>query len=228
MKHTASRLWPYKLIVHMLKRAVSQGANLQTHTPVSKISESRDSEGYWTVSTPRGSIKARSVVVASNAYTSGIVPEYKDIITPVRGMCSRIVVPKPPTRPINSSYLLRFNAGDFDYLIPRPDGSIVVGGGQSTYLKDQSSWLNNFDDSKMIEAATKYFDGYMQRHFQGYENTGAYTERVWSGGLWSTYLSNTYLMTVLLTNEVDSQSWASQTIPCRMSGKYHRSQANSS
>lgn len=121
--------------------------------------------------------------MASNAYTSGIAPEYQNAITPVRGICSRIVVPNPPKEPLGSSYLLRFNQTEFDYLVPRTDGSIIVGGGESTYINDQSSWLNNFDDSRMIESATKYFDDYMQRHFKGWENTGAYTDRVWTGGL---------------------------------------------
>jgi glycine/D-amino acid oxidase-like deaminating enzyme len=76
---------------------------------------------------------------------------------------------------------LRFSAWDYDYLIPRPDGSIVVGGAKSTFFHDSSEWYNNTDDSSLIEPARRYFDNYMQRHFRGWEDTGAYTNRVWTG-----------------------------------------------
>ncbi|OOF99653.1 hypothetical protein ASPCADRAFT_203418 [Aspergillus carbonarius ITEM 5010] len=177
-----ARLWPYKFIVHLLRQAVAAGVNLQTHTPVTKVSEAPDADGRWTVTTDRGSIRAKWVVFSTNAYTSAIAPEYKDKIIPVRGFCSRIVVPNPPTTPLERSYMLRFNAWNYDYLIPRPDGSIVVGGGKSTFFhQDRDSWYNNIDDSRTVEAAARYFDNYMQRHFHGWENTGAYTDRVWSG-----------------------------------------------
>ncbi|PYI08216.1 FAD dependent oxidoreductase [Aspergillus sclerotiicarbonarius CBS 121057] len=177
-----ARLWPYKFIIHLLRQAVAAGVNLQTHTPVTKVSETQDADGRWTVTTDRGSIRAKWVVFSTNAYTSAIAPEYKDKIIPVRGFCSRIVVPNPPTKPLERSYMLRFNAWNYDYLIPRPDGSIVVGGGKSTFFhQDQTSWYNNIDDSRTVEAAARYFDNYMQRHFHGWENTGAYTDRVWSG-----------------------------------------------
>jgi hypothetical protein len=67
-------------------------------------------------------------------------------------------------------------------LIPRPDGSIIVGGARPTFFHDLESWYGNTDDSKLIESASHYFDNYMQRHFHGWEDTGAYTDRVWTGG----------------------------------------------
>lgn len=42
-------------------------------------------------------------------------------------------------------------------------------------------WYGVTDDSKLIEPAKNYFDGYMQRHFQGWEDSGAFTDRVWTG-----------------------------------------------
>ncbi|PYH36189.1 sterol homeostasis protein ARV1 [Aspergillus neoniger CBS 115656] len=177
-----ARLWPYKFIIHLLRQAVSAGVNLQTHTPVTQVSEFPDDEGRWMVTTDRGSIRAKWVVFSTNAYTSSIAPEYKNKIIPVRGFCSRIVVPNPPPSPLERSYMLRFNGWHYDYLIPRPDGSIIVGGAKSTfYYQDRDSWYNNTDDSRTVEAAVRYFDNYMQRHFHGWENTGAYTDRVWSG-----------------------------------------------
>lgn len=71
---------------------------------------------------------------------------------------------------LSNSYIIRIAPGEYDYLIPRSDGSIVVGGGRRDYVKDLSSWYNNADDSKLIESAKNYFDGYMQKYFSGWEN----------------------------------------------------------
>lgn len=181
--YDAGRLWPYKLIMHLLKRAIASGANLQTYTPVLQVSDTPDKDGRWAVTTNRGSIRAKNVVYACNAYTSALAPEFQNHIIPVRGICSRIVVPNPPRKPLDSSYTLRFNNWDYDYLIPRPDGSIVVGGARSMYLSEPGNWYNVTDDSRLVESAARYFDGYMQRHFHGWENTGAYTDRVWTGSM---------------------------------------------
>lgn len=179
--YRTGRVWPYKLVMHLLQSAVLGGANLQTYTPVHRVSESPDVDGKWTVETSRGSIRAKKVIFASNAYTAALVPEYKNHIIPVRGVCSRIVVPNPPENAANCSYTFRSNAWDYDYLIHRPDGSIVVGGAKSTFYHNRTDWYNNTDDSMVIESAVRYFDNYMQRRFHGWENSGAYTDRVWTG-----------------------------------------------
>ncbi|KAL1863349.1 hypothetical protein Plec18167_008211 [Paecilomyces lecythidis] len=190
---TAGSIWPYRLIIHLLRIALSRGVNLQTHTPVSKISETPDPfTNRWTVTTSsRGSIKAKKVIFATNAYTSALLPQYKGKIVPVRGICSRIVTPENKLSPyLPNTYSLRWSPTIYDYLIPRPDGSIVVGGARADYLSDLSNWYNVIDDSKLIEPAKDYFDGYMQRHFHGWEDSGAYTDRVWTGvmGYSSDYL----------------------------------------
>jgi hypothetical protein len=33
----------------------------------------------------------------------------------------------------------------------------------------------------MIEPARHYFDGFMQKHFRGWEESGAYTDKIWTG-----------------------------------------------
>ncbi|KAF5489963.1 putative oxidoreductase OrdL [Colletotrichum siamense] len=179
---TAGHLWPYKMVMHLLKGVVQKGANLQTHTPVTHISENPLPDGRWEVSTARGSIKAKKVLLATNGYTSHLAPEFKNHIVPVRGICSRIVVPQGETAPyMSQTYSIRHGPSMYDYLIPRNDGSIVVGGAKPTFWADRSQWYNVFDDSKLIEPARTYFDGLMQRTFRGWENSGAYTDKVWAG-----------------------------------------------
>ncbi|KAI5368231.1 putative FAD dependent oxidoreductase, FAD/NAD(P)-binding domain superfamily [Septoria linicola] len=178
--YTAGHVWPYKLVLHLLKKAVDQGVNLQTHTPVKSVKPARDPR-TWAVETHRGTIQTGKVIYASNAYTSSLLPEYKDKIIGVRGICSRIVATKPDAPVMSNSYILRLAPGEYDYLIPRSDGSIIVGGGRRDYFKQLGSWYDNYDDSQLIESAKHYFDGYMQRHFRGWEGSGAKTDAVWSG-----------------------------------------------
>lgn len=90
---TAAHVWPYKLVMHLLSLVVKQGANLQTTTPVTSVSETPNSDGTWTVTTSRGSIRAKKVLFASNGYTAGIAPQFAHKIVPVRGICNRIVTP---------------------------------------------------------------------------------------------------------------------------------------
>ena len=179
--YTAGHIWPYKFVLHLLTKAVSLGVNLQTHTPVQQVSLSQDNEGYWTIATARGDIKAKTIVYASNAYTSAILPEYKDSIIPVRGICCRIVTPKTPAPYLPNSYILRWNEWEYEYLIPRTDGSIVVGGARGAFYSNLDSWYNTTDDSQLIDSAKKYFDGYMQRHFRGWEDSGSVVDNIWTG-----------------------------------------------
>jgi glycine/D-amino acid oxidase-like deaminating enzyme len=170
------------MVLHLLKGVIAKGANLQTHTPVTHVPDTPLPDGRWMVMTERGAIKAKKVLYATNAYTSRVAPQFKGRIIPVRGICSRIQVPKGRVAPfLPFTYGIRYGPSLYDYLIPRNDGSIIVGGARSRYLAQQSNWYNVSDDSKLIEPAKTYFDGLMQRHFLGWENTGAYTDRVWTG-----------------------------------------------
>jgi glycine/D-amino acid oxidase-like deaminating enzyme len=183
--YDAGHIWPYKFVLHLLEKAIARGVNLQTHTPVSEITESTASSSHrWTVKTGRGSVVAKAVVLATNAYTSTLIPEYKDKIVPVRGTCSRIISPPGNPAPrLTSTYTLRWNNWNYDYLIPRADGSIVVGGARPAFIDDLDSWYNVSDDSRVLESAVRYWDNYMQRNFIGWEDSNAYTDRVWTGSM---------------------------------------------
>ncbi|KAI4610522.1 uncharacterized protein J4E87_010776 [Alternaria ethzedia] len=157
------------------------GVNLQTHTSVTSVSaaDGCTKDHPWVVNTPRGSVKTSTVVYATNGYTSALVPEMKDKVVPVRGIVARLAGENSPR--MTDSYMMRFSDYEYDYMIPRPDGSIIVGGGRRDYYKDLGEWFDVSDDSRLMNGARHYFDGYMQRHFRGWENSGAHTEELWTG-----------------------------------------------
>ncbi|KAF4337998.1 hypothetical protein FBEOM_8097 [Fusarium beomiforme] len=178
--YTAGHLWPYKLIHHMFSSAIDQGVNLQTNTPVISVSETQETTGEWLLTTNRGQVRARKIVFAANAYTGSLLREYKNKIIPYRAVCSRIKTPGPHPL-LNNTYALRFSDWNFDYLIPRLDGSIIVGGARDAYIRSVDSWYGNVDDTQVIADVRSYFDGYMQRHFHGWEDSGAYVDEIWTG-----------------------------------------------
>lgn len=174
--------------MHLLSTLIDKGVNLQTHTPVIRVSEEPDSEGRWTVVTNRGVLKTKKIILAANGYTAAIAPQFHEKIVPVRGICSRIVAPDvTKTQRLSNTYSLRYGKSLYDYMIARLDGSIVIGGAKARFWDDTTQWYGVTDDSKIIEPAASYFDGLMQRHFAGWEESGAYTDKVWTGIMgWTT------------------------------------------
>ncbi|KAI1320060.1 FAD dependent oxidoreductase superfamily protein [Xylariaceae sp. FL0255] len=190
----ACSLWPYKFVTQLLERAMSRNANLnvQTETPV--LSVENDADGESLVHTARGTIRAKKVVFATNGYTIGLLPQYKGTITPYKGTCAHLAPPagRDPVFPhLSHTYNLDWrskieyegSAETVDYFNPRPDGGIVVGGANWLYAERRELWWNNVDDSTLFDAVmdAKYFEGYMQRNFRGWEDSGTVVNKVWTG-----------------------------------------------
>lgn len=148
-KHAAS-VWPYKLVAWMLEELLEANSksapafNLQTNTAVTHLQKTDD--GTWNVHTPRGMIASKKVLLTANGYTSHLLPQFSDLIVPVRGEMSSLVPPstmKPGSsnRPFDYSYSFVGNAKQNrhqdDYLIQRPytrdsaGGELMFGGGRS-------------------------------------------------------------------------------------------------
>lgn len=181
---TAAHVWPRKMVHQLLAKLLEQDykLNVQANTPVASVSDVIDETGRWTIQTPRGAIKARKVVHATNGYTSQVLPEYARGITPIRGVCSHIDSPlKRQTPHLNNTYAIRFDSRNYDYLIPRTDGSIIVGGARQRFWHKPERWFNTVRDDELVDEASSYFDGYMQRYFSGWEKTQAETKKVWTG-----------------------------------------------
>ena len=80
--------------MHALLRIVLQkgNLNLQAHTPVTDVS-ARDAEGWITVKTERGTIRAKSVVHTTNRWASYLLPEFSNLILPDRGTIAALKAP---------------------------------------------------------------------------------------------------------------------------------------
>merc|ERR1712000_80437 len=125
----AAKCWPYKLVSHILEALVRTSSfNLQTTTPVTYIQRCDSS---YIVHTDRGQIAAENVVLATNAYTSHLLPSFTGFITPVRGHVSALV--PPDGQSLAHTYVWSIqkegDAGESDdYLVQRPTGELILGG----------------------------------------------------------------------------------------------------
>lgn len=76
------------------------------------------------VETTNGTIKAGAVVLATNAWTSELIPEMKELIVPVRGQ----IMAYAPTAPVFTTAIFAALTDTEEYWQQTLDGSIVLGG----------------------------------------------------------------------------------------------------
>ncbi|KAI0545495.1 FAD dependent oxidoreductase [Xylaria curta] len=175
VQQNAGSLWPYKLVAFILERLLAAGAfNLQTNTPVTGLRKvdvpmelsspnpgaDKVASGGWTVRTSRGDISARHVLLATNAYTSHLLPQLADIIVPVKGQVSSFKPPRQPAKgPLDIEHTFYFlsdlaNRRD-DYLIQRPPlgAELIYGGGR---IRAKGHGLGVWDDGAIDEPVAQY------------------------------------------------------------------------
>lgn len=144
----AAGLWPYKLVTWVLEDLISRycmnregaggevGFNLQTNTPVThlqRLDRPAAASPSWIVHTPRGQVSTSCIVLATNAYTSRLLPSFADLLVPVRGQVTALI-PKEGQPPLAHTYVFLDEPSKMDdYLIQRPGprGELVFGGGRT-------------------------------------------------------------------------------------------------
>ena len=160
---TAASLWPYKLVAFILEKLVKHGKlNLQTKTAVTRLQSDKHLP-LTQVHTDRGIIRAKHVILATNAYTSHLLPSFEDLIVPERGVMTALLPPKDSTRLENSyGFVGAFGGNPIhdDYLVQRPfsdvpnaAGHLMFGGG---HAKKKFKMVGETDDSVLDDGCTAY------------------------------------------------------------------------
>lgn len=162
----AAKLSPYKLVSWLLESLIKQSKlNLQTDTPVLRLSPFKSSPGQWNVHTTRGIIKTSHVLFSTNAYTSRLLPQFRELVVPVRGQMSALtpteaLLKKPLTHTYSFMGMESQNVIQDDYLIQRPvssdtgDGGQLMFGGGRSMARNQGMHVDN--DDSIDEPVAKY------------------------------------------------------------------------
>ncbi len=129
-------LQPAKFIGELLRVALAAGVSVHSDTPVERVEHDADS---YIISTARGKIGARKVMICTNGYTDQVDPWLRRRIVPVR---SRMIATEElPSGLMAELMPKRMMIGDTRtlgfYFRPSPDGKrILLGGRDGTNLDD--------------------------------------------------------------------------------------------
>ncbi|KAI4214515.1 MAG: hypothetical protein LQ351_002932 [Letrouitia transgressa] len=187
--YAAGSLSAYKLVMGMLKLAIRKGLNLQTDTPVLKLQRSKDGKSEWIVETPRGMIRAKKVIMATNGYTAYLYPPLQGIIVPLRGtVTAQRPGSKMPKDGLKTTYSFIYRNG-YEYMIFRPPdskfaGDLVIGGCATKATEEGLYEWGTVDDMSVNpeigqfvrESAAQYFGSHW-----GDDHPQGRVRRQWTG-----------------------------------------------
>ncbi|KAM0417223.1 hypothetical protein ACHAPT_012800 [Fusarium lateritium] len=181
---SAVSVWPYKLVTGMMARLIEAGkVHVQTGTTVQSIDDVAGEE-FALVHASRGTIHARSIVHATNGWIGHLLPELRPFISPVPGNVmhyepidgqQRGGSPSALGFESRYSFWLRYATKDYDYLIQRQRGDVVVG-------RANCGRRTTGDDSKTDMLPLAHLRGFVHEvAAQPSPTAPAAVRHVWSG-----------------------------------------------
>jgi glycine/D-amino acid oxidase-like deaminating enzyme len=151
----AAKCWPYKLVTWVLEALFTNEPtevfNLQTTTPVTHLQQTEGSN-KWIVHTPRGQVLANDVLLATNAYTSHLLPKLSNLVVPVRGQVAALEPPDGGVA-LEHSHVWLSQKSD-NYLVQRNDElEMIVVGGERTNVAGggEGVWRDDKIDEELAE-----------------------------------------------------------------------------
>lgn len=88
--HPAGTIWPYRLVTRLFEILTKKSPcrlAIETGTPVAAVSfdPTTDEKYPYTLSTPRGEIRAAQVAYCTNGYTGHLLPSLRGALYPLKG-----------------------------------------------------------------------------------------------------------------------------------------------
>lgn len=124
---------PVRLVRGLLKAAQQYGVSLVNATVFRLVPDGAS----VMVQTSQGSIHAQQAIVATNAWTQDLLPQFEPVVVPVRGQ----VLTYEPLAPLFQVGLSVAMTGTEEYWQQAPDGTIILGGGRAAAPKhDVGVW----------------------------------------------------------------------------------------
>lgn len=144
-------LQPARWVRRLAARAAEAGAELREHTPVDSLDR----------------LRAEQVVIATDGYTRGLVPELDAAITATRG---QVVVTEPLEQQVFPCP--HYARHGYDYWQQTPDGRVVAGGFRDKALEDEYT---------AEEATTPSIQGHLEQFLAAMLGELPRIEHRWAG-----------------------------------------------
>ncbi|KAJ6258637.1 hypothetical protein Dda_6685 [Drechslerella dactyloides] len=190
----AGALWPYRLCTAILERLIKEHPtlHLESYTPASAVTFD-PSTSLYTVTTPRGTLTAPTVIHTTNAWASHLLPGLRAKVIPFEGQMSAQAPPDGlPALGDKYSWVF-FHKQGFDYLTQRPTtstvnpdatasvtaGEMMYGGGWAQTGNNGMDLIGRSDDTKLNYMAAGHLSGLLPFVFGS--GTADGPTRAWDG-----------------------------------------------
>ncbi|KAF5619941.1 FAD dependent oxidoreductase superfamily [Fusarium sp. NRRL 25303] len=176
VEHEAGAVWPYRLLTGIYESLLEKyfdRLNIETNTPVTRVEFSQGLYPY-TITTPRGSIRAKKVIHCTNGYAAHLLPNLAGGLYPFRGTISWSLSHKST---------LDAETGVFDtglyYLQQNPLTRSIWIGNETACMKD----ILTADDTYVPQEARQALSTVLPKLFlDGWgSETVSEIESIWSG-----------------------------------------------
>ncbi|ORY24568.1 FAD dependent oxidoreductase-domain-containing protein [Naematelia encephala] len=184
---------PHKLATALARLALSSKAadfKYFSWTPVKSIETTK--QGFTLDCHDKGQIRARQVIVCTNAYTKYLFPDdweketgIAGHITQYRGHAGHVVPPLSFSG--EQSFKASSEVEDEQYFMTTPQGGIVTGMGAMTSvghgLVTKDEIYEQDDDSVVLDRFGDYYGSFFKRTFDGWSDvaSGEGLSRLWTG-----------------------------------------------
>ncbi|KAM0328641.1 hypothetical protein ACHAQA_005053 [Verticillium albo-atrum] len=208
----AASVWPYKMITGLLGKLIDSGKlSVQANTTVQSIDDQSGAE-FATIHTNRGDLRAKVVIHATNGWIGHLLPELRPFISPVRGNVVHygpVPSDERPSREATSalgldskySFWLRYAEKDYDYLIQRQTGGVVVG-------RANLGRRATGDDSQTDLLPMAHLRGFVDQAFSSATaGASAHITNSWSGILGFTQDAMPFVGPLLASSPSRSHQW---------------------
>lgn len=175
--YKAGAMWPYRLVTGVWNQLLDKYSNLTlaTQTPVTDVRTT--DAGLYQVETPRGTIRAKQILYATNGYTGRLLPELRQRLTSVKGhMTAQTPSPASSLPPSGKSWTVVYPGG-FDYITQRENGDVMLGGGFARSKDNGLDHVGVWDDSTKDTLTLMHVSGVMPALF----DVAVDVKRSWTG-----------------------------------------------
>ena len=166
---------PYKYLTHVFKLLIKRGLKLYAGVKVSRVES--EGVGRVRVETPAGVIYARRVIVATNAFTPQLFPQFGMIHT----VPSQIMNLEHVENPLRGTTVTE-RGGDIYYNFPRSRQYVDATGAQRGMLHYGLDYDYAVEDPSRLPLSTEYMSEMVAQTSERFPGTaGQPPTRMWTG-----------------------------------------------